>query len=193
MTSRLTRCVNIVPVILWSFVTLAFLGQSPIFIFYPDMVSDYFSATESGSGSGAEEIGNGTDGNHNEFLIRLLGAFGLFGFAASIALASWNMKPGRRMFIITLALHLAFVAITVLFYGDTPFNDDFVTGALTISITGVALTFLQVITILGIAVCVPITASVESRSGGAVEIPVVSSSRYGGARLAEMAAMNRRV
>jgi hypothetical protein len=161
------------------------------------MVSDYFSdssSTDSSSGSGLSgEIGSGAVSNHNEFLIRLLGAFGLFGFAASIALASWNMKPGRRMFIITLALHLAFVAITVLFYGDTPFNDDFVTGALTISITGVALTFLQVITILGIAICVPITASVESRSGGAVEIPVVSSSRYGGARLAEMAAMNRRV
>ena len=181
MTSSLTRCVSALPTFLWSLVTVTFLVHAIAWVYFPQEILENLKTN-------VEMTSEGKTWIEGQYFVRLQGANALFGFAATMSLASWNLSKRISLLLTTLALHLGFVAILVLHtLSDTnPWNDTFKFMFMVFGGVGTGLTLLQVLAILGNCLCTPLKATITNTSSSLTGV-TISTSRGGGAVSAERA------
>ena len=192
--SVISRLFNAIPTFLWSLVTLLFLAQSIAWTFFPTDIMNLLDSNKT------FVVSDGVYITDQKYLLRVVGIFALFGFSASLSLASWNVSRRISLLLTTLGLHLGFVGILVLHVIENPWKNEWGIVYLTFGSIGTALTLLQVLGIIGVALCAPVVKTTttnssqsqsKSKSGGGQT--VITTSQGGGAILAErqLAALKR--
>jgi hypothetical protein len=183
----MSRILNTIPVILWSLITLGFLGVSISHIFYPEYILDQLEVDDDG-----RTVMSSAD--IRAYMVQMLGATALFGFSLTIGFSMYLLSKRVLGLVTTLALHLAFMAVLVLhLQGDNPWHRTVELMYQVGSGVGVGLTFLQVLVLLGYDLCCTVQTSVsggstteECRTNTVPEV-VVQTSQAGGALLMERA------